>query len=122
MIKMSLPDIIDRYIIAELKNFRTGEDFSREMLMYEDEFCRYSLKKREAITDFLCRLKRVHTQIWDVEASIRSGEEDEMTLEQVGRRALMVRDLNRIRQQIKNEMVECFGDGFKDCKVNYGGK
>lgn len=36
-------------------------------------------------------------------------------------RALLTRDLNRERQRVKNEIIDAFGDGFKDCNVNYDG-
>lgn len=120
MIKMDLPSIIDRYCIAFLKNERSGEDFSRELDMLSAEFSRYSFKKRKKIYEFITKLTRVHSDLWNTEASIRAGYEVDMSLEEVGRKALIVRDLNRIRQTIKNEMIDYFGDGFKDLKVNYG--
>jgi len=42
-----------------------------------------------------------------------------MPLEEVGRLALIVRDLNQIRNGIKGEIVDEFAEGFKEIKVNY---
>ena len=39
--------------------------------------------------------------------------------EEVGRLALIVRDLNQIRNGIKGEIVDEFAEGFKEIKVNY---
>ena len=41
--------------------------------------------------------------------------------DEVGRRALRVRDLNRIRMKVKNDIIDLTGNGFKDCKMNYAG-
>lgn len=122
MIKMSISDVIDRYCIALLKSMRVSHDqFKLEVKTLYDEFANYSGNKRNAIIIFSDKLLDVHRAIWDVEASIRQAQEDELGLEEVGRRALKVRDLNRERQSIKNNIIEYFGEGFRDCKCNYSG-
>ena len=42
-----------------------------------------------------------------------------MPLEDVGRLAIKVRELNQIRNGIKGEIVDEFAEGFKEIKVNY---
>ena len=42
-----------------------------------------------------------------------------MPLEEVGRLALKVRDLNRKRNEIKAEVVDTFSEGFKEIRINY---
>ena len=42
-----------------------------------------------------------------------------MPLEEVGRLALKVRDLNCERNGVKAEVVDAFAEGFKEIKVNY---
>jgi hypothetical protein len=42
-----------------------------------------------------------------------------MSLDEVGRKALEVRDLNCIRNGIKAEIVEKFSEGFKEIAINY---
>ena len=49
------------------------------------------------------------------------GLDKQMTLDEVGYRALRVRDLNRIRMKVKNDIIDLTGIGFKDCKMNYAG-
>ena len=63
----------------------------------------------------------VNGRIWDTESSIRMGLDKQMTLDEVGNRALRVRDLNRIRMKVKNDIIDLTGNGFKDCKMNYAG-
>ncbi len=117
---MPLPDVIDRYCIALLKHERSGEDFSRELDTLGAEFDRASFKKRRAIYAFIDELLVVHSDIWDAETEIRQCCEAGLGLEEVGRRALLVRDFNKYRQTVKNRMISAFGEGFYDCKVNYG--
>ena len=59
----------------------------------------------------------INGKIWDTEGDIRRGVD--MPLEEVGRLALIVRDLNQIRNGIKGEIVDKFAEGFKEIKVNY---
>ena len=42
-----------------------------------------------------------------------------MPLEEIGRLALKVRDLNCERNAIKAEIVDVFSEGFKEIKINY---
>ena len=64
-------------------------------------------------------LYEINGEMWNAEYAIRKGQDDNLGLEEIGRRALRIRDLNRIRMKIKNDIVELTGDGFKDCKMNY---
>lgn len=47
------------------------------------------------------------------------GKENLLGLEEVGRRAILIRGKNKIRVGIKNEMVEKYEEGFKDIKMNH---
>ena len=67
----------------------------------------------------LKKLYEVNGKIWDLEADIRKGKEGELGLEEVGRRAIEIRNLNKTRISIKNEITEVTGSGFKDVKVNH---
>ena len=69
--------------------------------------------------DLMDRISIVNIKISILEADIRKGKEDELGLEEVGRRALQIRDLNKERVAIKNAINEKFNDGFKEVKVNH---
>jgi len=64
-------------------------------------------------------LKIINGYIWDLEADIRKGKEGELGLEEVGRRALMIRDLNNIRVWTKNLVIRISGLGFADVKKDH---
>ena len=116
--KMPLSEILDRYTITKLKSERTNEDVSEELKTYKAEIDKpiYSEKSNQIIS-FIDRLYGINGQLWDTEKDIRNGVD--MPLEEVGRLALKVRDLNCKRNEIKGEVVDIFAEGFKEIKINY---
>ena len=110
--KMPLSEIIDRYTITLLKSERTDEDVSEELTAYKKE-----IPDGDSVNTFIDRMYEINGKIWDTEGDIRRGVD--MPLEEVGRLALIVRDLNQIRNGIKGEIVDEFAEGFKEIKVNY---
>ena len=116
--KMPLSEILDRYTITKLKSERTNEDVSEELKTYKAEIDKpiYSEKSSQIIS-FIDRLYGINGQLWDTEKDIRNGVD--MSLKEVGRLALKVRDLNCKRNEIKAEVVDVFAEGFKEIKINY---
>jgi len=74
---------------------------------------------QEAIADLIDRLCIANIKISILESDIRKGKEDELGLEEVGRRALEIRDINKERVALKNTLKDIFKDGFKDIKVKH---
>ena len=118
--KMPISEILDRYTITKLKSERTNEDVSEELRIYKEEIDnpRYDDKSKE-IQSFIDKLYEVNGQMWDTESGIRSGVADALPLEEIGKLALKCRDINRVRNGIKGEIVDTFSEGFKEIKVNY---
>ena len=118
--EMPLPELLDRLVIVRLKAERIGDkEKERELQFYMKELEDYK-KKGFAIKDeWLERLYNINGKIWDLEADIRKGKEGELGLSEVGKRAIEIRNLNKIRISIKNEITEVTGSGFKDIKVNH---
>ena len=114
--KMPMSEILDRYTITKLKSERTEEDLTEELAAYESEI-KAKNADPTAIQSFIDRLYKVNGDLWDVEGDIRKGVD--MPLEEVGRLALKVRDLNCERNGVKAEVVDAFAEGFKEIKVNY---
>jgi len=73
----------------------------------------------ESVADLIDRLCIANIKISILESDIRKGKEDELGLEEVGRRALQIRDINKERVALKNTLKEIFMDGFKDIKVKH---
>tara|TARA_B100001964_G_scaffold134968_1_gene149024 strand:+ start:369 stop:749 length:381 start_codon:yes stop_codon:yes gene_type:complete len=115
---MPLSEILDRYTITKLKSERTNEDVSDELRTYKKEVDNPDYVERSnQIISFIDRLYEINGELWDTEGDIRKGVE--MPLEEIGRLALKVRDLNCIRNEIKAEIVDTFAEGFKEIKINY---
>ena len=112
--KMPMSEILDRYTITKLKSERTPEDVSEELCAYRTEIDNYSDVK---INNFIKRLYDINGKLWNTEGDIRNGTA--LPLEEIGRLALKVRDLNCERNGVKAEIVEEFSEGFKEIKINY---
>lgn len=114
-IKMSIGDIVDRYSICKLKSERLQLDNSKELQELEKEIHIY-----ESIPDFVDRMYEINGKIWDLEADIRKKNEEILGLEEVGRRAIKIRELNTIRVSCKNEINSKYNEGYIEYKMNHG--
>ena len=112
--KMPISEIADRYSIALLKQERAAADNAAEINTLHKELIQY-----EDVMLFVSKLKEINGKIWDLESDIRKGKEGELGLEEVGRRAIQIREFNKIRVGYKNEMVQIYGEGFEDIKMNH---
>ena len=111
--KMPISEIVDRYTITKLKSERTDEDVKEELECYLNEIKSYNADLNEYIES----LYITNGKLWDTEGDIRRGTD--LPLEEIGRLALKVRDLNCDRNAIKAELVEKYAEGFKELKINY---
>ena len=117
---MPLAEVLDRLSILKLKIERINEShLKKEQESFNkaiQEFKNHGIKIKNS---WLEELYNVNAKIWDLESDIRKGKEGELGLEEVGRRAILIRNLNRERVAIKNNIIEETGIGFKDVKVNH---
>ena len=126
MIKMPMNEIVDRYSICLLKHERTSEDMTNEINFYKKEIDSFGYGKSQSNVEvnrlklYIKQLYYYNGQIWNLEADIRKGREGELGLEEVGKRAIKIRDINKQRITIKNRIVELTGEGFADIKINHG--
>ena len=110
---MSLGEIADRYSIIKLKSERTDVDCKEEFDTLKNEL------NRDEIYTYVDQLYEVNGRIWDLESDIRKGKEGELGLEEVGRRAIMIRDFNKERINIKNTINTIYKTGFIEKKINH---
>jgi hypothetical protein len=112
--KMPISEIADRLSIAMLKKARAAADNQLEIDTLMNEVSKYT----DALS-YVEKLLEINGKIWDLESDIRKGKENELGLEEVGRRAIQIREFNKIRVGYKNEMVKKFEEGFEDIKMNH---
>jgi len=118
--EMPLPELLDRLVIVRLKAERIKDkEKEKELEFYMKELEEYRRKGFVIKDEWLEKLYDINGKIWDLEADIRKGKEGELGLNEVGKRAIEIRNLNKIRISIKNEITELTGSGFKDVKVNH---
>ncbi len=116
--EMPLSEILDRYSILLLKKKRLPEDdtINAECARFKVEVDAYA--DQSYIQEQLQTLVTVNGKIWDLESDIRKGKEGELGLEEVGRRALSIRDLNAERIKNKNVVAQKLGE-FKEIKIDH---
>ena len=117
---VAVSELLDRLSIVQLKIERIGEPgLEKEKIAIEEALNEYSKKGFVIQPTWLKELYDINGQIWDLEGDIRKGKEGVLGLEEVGRRAIMIRDKNRIRIAIKQRVNEATQTGFKDVKMNH---
>lgn len=122
-----LDELLDKSSIIQLKFERIDdlEDRSRWMNEIRDysiaigEYIGGGACAYKQIKDWFNKLYEINGKIWDLEADIRKGKEGELGLEEVGRRAIAIRNNNGGRIRIKGEIIETIGVGYKDIKINH---
>ncbi len=112
-----LSELIDRYSILLLKCERLPKDQSTldELQRFKNAITQfydgiYDGMNDDWVNGTITQSKDVNGKIWELESDIRKGKEGELGLEEVGRRALAIRDLNKQRIAIKNEVAEKMGE------------
>lgn len=108
-------ELIDRLVIAEIK-FEKFQANSDELSWYREQSNNYDLN---LAAKEIAELKNIHLRIWDLESDLKSFKESKHSLEEIGRRAIMIRDLNHQRIQLKNAIAEKLGCKVREIKHNH---
>jgi hypothetical protein len=69
--------------------------------------------------DLVDRLCIVNMKIWHLENEIRHMKDVRLPLAEIGRRALLIRDLNKERVEYKNAISNLFEEQFGDVKIDH---
>ena len=111
-------ELVDRYVIAKLKHIKTGGANQTEYDFYHKQFVlgEYNL---DLVTDEIQNLYNIHNNIWMLEAELKSGREAELSLEELGLRAIKIRDLNNQRIKLKNTIADKLGCQVKEIKKDH---
>jgi hypothetical protein len=113
--KFPIIELVDRLAIAEVKFQRTRAN-EEELLWYKDQALHIDLDK---IVNEYEDLKRIHNEIWNLEAELKSGCEAELALEEIGRRAIAIRNHNNKRVALKNLMAEKLSCPVREIKKDH---
>lgn len=111
---VTLSELVDRYTIALLKVERLGS--TKEWLNEVEAYKGHLEDKYETLKPYIKALYKINAFIWNTEWSIRAGLLDH-NLQEMGRVALRVRELNDVRNRIKNRIIIKFG-GYISVRAN----
>jgi len=107
-------DVIDKMTILTRKTY-FGEEFAHIEL---DAYIKKLGKLGELLVNTI-RLGQINFEIWNLENELRKGGEDKFSLEEIGRRAIKIRDFNKKRIQYKNEINRITQTGFIEYKIKH---
>ena len=113
MYKFPLIELVDRYTIAQVKHQRTNGANQEELDFYQAQFEEFDFEK---ISVWLTALVDLHNSIWDLEDDFKKCKLNNVDLEEIGRRALEIRDFNNLRIQMKNHMAKLLDDPVREIK------
>jgi uncharacterized protein YxjI len=108
-------ELVDRYTIALLKHNKTQANLD-ELTFYKNQLCNYELTKIEVE---LQNLYQIHSQIWQLESDLKSGKENQVSLEEIGRRAIEIRNWNQKRIALKNTMAKTLECNVREIKQDH---
>jgi len=108
-------ELVDRYAIARLKFDRTQAN-QEELDFYTQQMSQYD---SAVIQQHLDELYSIHECIWNLESELKSGREAELSLEEIGRRAIQIRDYNNQRIALKNQMAQTLGCQVREIKKDH---
>lgn len=104
-LEVSFPvlELVDRLCIARIKWERTKSN-QAELEWYEREWAKFNPPPE--MNTYIKNLTHIHNQIWDLEWQLKSGVEHQISLEEIGFRAIAIRDWNNKRLNLKNEVAK----------------
>lgn len=116
-------ELIDRLCIARVKFERTSGGNQDELDWYENHYQELiqNLLPEQLIQlqNDISEITKIHNKIWDLEWQLKSGVEHLLDLEEIGRRAIAIRDWNNKRITYKNSIAQLFGLKLREIKTDH---
>ena len=119
---MPICELCDRLTIAKLKFQRLPDnELNKPLLVKQIEYYEAGVDwDLPGLSELVDKLQEINGLMWDAEWAIRKGLDADLGLAEIGRRALKIRDLNRERITIKNQITHKVEQPeFADCKMNH---
>ena len=111
--KFPIIEIVDRYCIAVVKSVKTNNANAEEVKFYSDQMDEAGIPKLHSLIQ---QLIQHHEYVWSLEDDFKKAKIDALPLEEIGRRALHIRDIGYIRLKLKNDLAELFDDPVREVK------
>lgn len=110
-------ELIDRLCIARVKHSRTSGANQVELDWYEAQFAQ--LPQSAELNHNVDAMTAIHNAIWELEWQLKSGVEQQLSLEEIGRRAIRIRDYNNKRISFKNSIASLLGHPVREFKHDH---
>lgn len=109
---MPIADIADRCTILLLKVLRARDAEAAQLIRPY-----FDMALNDVSLDLFAKLFDVNSRIWDLEAEVRDLKRSkELSFEEIGRRAIAIRDWNAKRIAIKNAISQAANEP-QHCEV-----
>jgi deoxyxylulose-5-phosphate synthase len=96
-------EIVDRYCIAVVKHEKTNGANKEELDFYLEQMQSASINP---LNKKVIELIEHHSYVWTLEDDFKKGRIDSLPLEEIGQRAIHIRDIGYKRQELKNNLAE----------------
>jgi hypothetical protein len=110
-------ELIDRLCIARVKHARTQGANQVELDWYEERL--RQLPQSAKLDDAIQAMTDIHHAIWDLEWQLKSGVEQMLSLQEIGRRAIAIRDFNNKRIALKNSVAGILNHPVTEIKQDH---
>jgi hypothetical protein len=116
-------ELIDRLCIARIKHERTSCANQNELDWYEARYqelvAQLTAEQVAQLEHNIQEITAIHNQIWNLEWQLKSGVEHMLTMEEIGQRAVSIRDWNNKRIAYKNSIAELFDLKMREIKTDH---
>jgi hypothetical protein len=114
--KFPVIEIVDRYAIAVVKYRKTNGANRDELEFYTAQIVELDLDPNNPK---LVELIDHHEYVWNLEDDFKKCRIDDLPLDEIGRRALHIRDVGFKRVELKNALAESLDDPVREIKQDH---
>ena len=114
--KFPVIELVDRYTIAVVKHERTRGANQAELDFYLDQMQELDIN---SIQPYLDKLTQIHRDIWNLEDDFKQYRDSNYSLEEIGRRSLVIRDYNQHRVAYKNQIASAVDCAVREIKQDH---
>lgn len=109
-------EIVDRYAIAVVKFDNTNGANKEELDFYTEQMKLVNINPQHTL---MKELIEHHRYVWSIEDDFKKARIDQLPLDEIGRRALHIRDIGYERVRLKNALAEIIGDPVREIKQDH---
>jgi hypothetical protein len=114
--KFPVIEIVDRYTIAVVKHKKTNGANQEELDFYLEQMKEANINPSDIK---VIELIEHHSYVWSLEDDFKKAKIDSLPLEEIGRRALYIRDIGYRRVDLKNALAEMVNDPVREIKRDH---